>query len=67
KGGLILATMGGGEYEGLEDNFYGTRMQWSHYGREKNKEIIEQAGFEILSNEITKGTEKHLVVVAKRL
>ncbi|MDP3953218.1 MAG: class I SAM-dependent methyltransferase, partial [bacterium] len=66
KGGLILVTMGGGGYEGTEKDFYGTTMSWSHYGAEKNKEIIEEAGFEILSSELGSGEEKHLIVIAKK-
>ncbi len=67
KDGLLLVTMGSSEWEG-EENFHGAKMQWSHYGREKNIEIIKDAGFEILLNEIDSGGgEKHQVVIAKKL
>ena len=67
-GGLILVTMGSGEWEGTEDDFHGSKMWWSHYGAEKNKEIIKNAGFDILFAEVdTSGDEKHLVILAKKV
>lgn len=68
EGGLLLVTMGAGEYEGLEDNFFGTKMWWSHFGADKNRQIIQNAGFEILLDEIDAGDkEKHQVILAKKL
>lgn len=67
-GGLILVTMGAGEWEGTEDDFHGSKMWWSHYGAEKNKEIVKNAGFEILLDEIdTSGDERHLFILAKKV
>ncbi len=67
EGGLILVTMGSGEWEGEEDDFHGAKMWWSHYGAEKNREIIEKAGFEIILNEIdTSGGERHLFILARK-
>jgi cyclopropane fatty-acyl-phospholipid synthase-like methyltransferase len=67
KGGLILVTMGSSEWEGIENDFHGTKMSWSHYGQEKNREIIEKADFEILLDEIdTSGGEKHQIIIAKK-
>lgn len=67
-GGLILITMGSGEWEGEEENFHGAKMWWSHYGRDKNIQIIKDAGFEILLNKIdTSGNEKHLVILARKI
>ncbi|TSC66803.1 MAG: methyltransferase type 11 [Microgenomates group bacterium Gr01-1014_80] len=66
-GGLILITMGAGEWEGTEENFHGTKMWWSHYGSEKNRELIENEGFEIILDEIdTSGGEKHQIIMAKK-
>lgn len=63
-GGLILVTMGSGEWEGTEEDFHGSKMWWSHYGAEKNKEIVKNAGFEILLDEIdTSGNERHLFIL----
>lgn len=66
KDGLLLVTMGASEWEG-KDNFHGTQMWWSHYDAEKNKEIIKEAGFEIIFDQIDKsGGEKHLIILAKK-
>jgi len=51
EGGLALVTMGSSEWEGIED-FYGVDMYFSHYGPEKNRTIIEKAGFRVLLDEI---------------
>lgn len=64
--GMLLVTMGAGEWEGEED-FHGTPMQWSHYGPEKNRQLIEPAGFEVLSDEIDdSGDERHQVLLARK-
>lgn len=68
QGGYILVTMGAGEWEGTEDDFHGTKMWWSHYGPEKNKEIVENAGFKILLDEIDTGEdERHQVILAQKI
>lgn len=68
KDGLILVTMGAGEYEGAEDNFHGSKMWWSHYGADKNKQIIEDAGFKILLDEIDiSDKEKHQIILARKI
>ncbi|HSW97091.1 MAG TPA: class I SAM-dependent methyltransferase [Candidatus Saccharimonadales bacterium] len=65
NGGALLITMGASEWEGKE-NFHGAEMFWSHYGAEKNSEMVEKAGFEIVLNEIDgSGGEKHQVIIAK--
>jgi len=65
-GGFLLVTMGSSEWEGEED-FHGTKMYWSQYGPEKNREIIKRAGFEITLDEIDlSGGEKHQVILAKK-
>jgi len=64
--GMLLVTMGAGEWEGEED-FHGTPMRWSHYGPEKNRQLIESAGFEIVSDEIDdSGGERHQVLLARK-
>jgi cyclopropane fatty-acyl-phospholipid synthase-like methyltransferase len=64
--GYLLITMGAIDWEGKEDNFCGSEMYWSHYGAEKNKELIEEAGFEILFSKVDDaGGEKHLIIFAK--
>ncbi|HLD11299.1 MAG TPA: class I SAM-dependent methyltransferase [Patescibacteria group bacterium] len=67
KGGLLLATMGSSEWEGVEKNFHGVKMYWSHYGSEENRIIIQLAGFDIVFDTIdTSGGERHQVVIAKK-
>jgi hypothetical protein len=64
NGGAILITMGYSEWEGTLDDFLGTKMYWSHYGAEKNIELVKNAGFKIVSNEINDFvTEKHQVII----
>lgn len=64
--GYLLITMGASDWEGKEDNFCGSEMYWSHYGADKNKELIEKAGFEIIFSEVDDaGGEEHLVILAK--
>jgi len=66
-GGLILVSMGAEEWEGKEQ-FHGVEMFWSHFGEDKNLEIIKNAGFSILFNEIDEsGEEKHLFVIAEKI
>lgn len=68
KNGLILVTMGSGEWEGIEDDFHGGKMYWSHYGPEKNRKIVESCGFKMLLDEIdTSGGEKHQVILAQKI
>ena len=60
--------MGSSEWEGIEKDFHGTEMFWSHFGAEKNKEIIKNSGFEILFDEIdNSGGEKHQIIIAKKI
>lgn len=67
NGGALLITMGSGEWEGTEENFHGAKMFWSHYGAEKNVEMVEHAGFTIVLNEIDgSANEKHQVIIAKK-
>lgn len=67
KGGLILITMGATEWEGTEE-FHGTKMFWSHYGTEKNRELVIKAGFNVIFDEInSSGGEKHLIILARKV
>ncbi len=66
QGGYFLGTMGSSDWKGTEE-FHGVEMWWSHFNAEKNIELIKNAGFEIVFQEIdsTKG-ERHLIVLAKK-
>jgi cyclopropane fatty-acyl-phospholipid synthase-like methyltransferase len=66
-GGYLLVTMGANDWVGKEDDFCGAEMYWSHFGADKNKELVINAGFEILFDEIdTSGNEEHLVILARK-
>lgn len=66
NGGVIFITMSSGEWEGIEENFHGAKMFWSHYGADKNIKLVKNAGFEILLNEIDgQADEKHQVIMAR--
>lgn len=66
NGGHILITMGSSEWEGTEEDFHGAKMFWSHYGAEKNTELVASAGFKIVLNEIDgQANEKHQIIIAQ--
>jgi len=65
-GGLILVTLGKEENEEIGD-FYGVEMYWSHYGSEQSREIIEEAGFEVIIDEIdASGEESYHIILARK-
>lgn len=65
--GYILITMGFSDWEGTEEDFHGTKMWWSHFGADKNIEIVKNAGFRIIFNEIdNSGDERHLIILARK-
>jgi cyclopropane fatty-acyl-phospholipid synthase-like methyltransferase len=67
ESGLLLATMGSTEWEGIEE-FHGAEMFWSHYDATTNRSLVEAAGFEVLLDEIdTSGGERHQVLLAKAI
>lgn len=65
-GGLLLITMGDREFEG-EHTMYGGRVWVSQYSTEKNRKIVEQAGFKIIFEEIdSSGGERHQWLLASK-
>ena len=67
KGSLLLITMGSYDWEGKEENFYGTEMFWSHYGPEINRKLVQNAGFEVFVDEIDgTGNERHQILLARK-
>jgi SAM-dependent methyltransferase len=51
-GGLLFATMGANDSpDAVEPDWLGTPMFFSHYDAEKNRDLVRQAGLEILSAE----------------
>ena len=65
--GKILITMGDQDFECFHD-FYGVKMWSSHYGLEKNRELVKAAGFEILFEDLDKrANERHQIIIAQKL
>jgi hypothetical protein len=65
EGGALLITMGSGDWEGIEDDFHGAEMFWSHYGPETNRKLVEQVGFQVVIDEIdTTANEAHQIIIA---
>lgn len=66
--GAILVTVGAGEMdEHTTEDWAGSEMTWSSYSQEKNLEIIEDAGFEIIDTyEEESDDEHHLWALAEK-
>lgn len=65
--GLLLITMGSSDWQGSEE-FFGVEMHWSHFGKDKNIQIVKDAGFRIILDEIDEtGGEKHQVILAEKV
>jgi SAM-dependent methyltransferase len=66
SGGKLLITMGDREFEG-KHNLHGAELWSSQYGTAKNRQLIETAGFRILSEEMdNSGGERHQVIMAEK-
>ena len=69
-GGIMLLCTGAGDLkDDINEDYLGTRMYWSHYGAEKNMQIVKKAGFEIIwAKEVGDETcdgSKHLFILAR--
>ncbi len=63
--GVMLICLGPDEWEATE-KYHGTRMFWSHYSPEKSLQLIKEAGFEVISDNIlVRGGEKHYWILAR--
>lgn len=66
-GGKLLVSMGDKDFE-QEHMLHGQKVWSSHYDSKKNLKIIEEAGFEILFDEMDEsGEERHLFVLAEKV
>jgi cyclopropane fatty-acyl-phospholipid synthase-like methyltransferase len=65
-GGVLLVTMGARAAEGIEPDFHGVPMFWSHYESETNHDLVEAAGLQIKVDEIveTADGECHQILFA---
>jgi len=64
--GLLLVVMGRDDVPHDRDDFFGTPMYWSHFGGERNRELLAEAGFRILwSREVGPIGDRHLWALAR--
>jgi SAM-dependent methyltransferase len=72
-GGLLFATMGAGdEPGGVEPDWLGAPMFWSHFDAETNRELVRQAGLTLLDAQVVAEDEdgqpvQFLWVIARKL
>jgi ubiquinone/menaquinone biosynthesis C-methylase UbiE len=63
--GIMLVCMGPDEWEAT-DEYQGTTMFWSQWSREKSLQLVRDAGFQIISDQILlRGGEKHYWIMAR--
>lgn len=67
KDGIILITLGAEEMKMDVHDFVGANMAWSSFSAEENKELVKNAGFEIIHAEVEITDEKHLWILAKNI
>lgn len=66
-GGKLLISMGDHDFE-AEHQLFGQKVWSSHYGIKKNLQLIEEAGFEIIFEEVDhSGKEKHQFILAEKI
>jgi len=67
-GGYLMATVGSGAWTGIEEDWLGAPMYWSHADRKTYGVWLHAAGFVILwSRFIPEGLGGHSLVLAKRI
>ncbi|MCG3225373.1 MAG: class I SAM-dependent methyltransferase [Candidatus Heimdallarchaeota archaeon] len=63
--GIMLIGLGSSESEDTGE-YFGTKMFWSHYSAEQSLELVKDAGFEIIFEEVLeRGGERHYWILAK--
>jgi len=63
--GVMLISTGSSEWEGT-DEYYGTKMFWSHYSPERSLQIIHDAGFQTIWDRFNEsGGEKNYWILAR--
>jgi SAM-dependent methyltransferase len=70
-GGLALLCLGAGDLEAdVDENYFGTRMYWSHYDAETNLRLLQERGFQIIWAKRVADTSfpgaDHLFVLAQK-
>ena len=56
-GGFLLVNLGTDDNEGGNGNFHGAEMFYSGYDGDRNKNMIKEVGFEVISAEILDGSD----------
>jgi ubiquinone/menaquinone biosynthesis C-methylase UbiE len=63
--GIMLVCMGPDEWEATGE-YLGTTMFWSQYSPEKSLQLVKNAGFQTISDQIlVRGGEKHYWIMAR--
>jgi SAM-dependent methyltransferase len=69
-GGLALLCLGAGPLPSDIADFHGTQMYWSHYGAEKNLQLLRERGYDVIWSKIIKDATyakaAHLFVLARK-
>lgn len=70
-GGLLIATMGAAGAEGVDPDWLGAPMYWSHFDAATNARLVEEAGLPVLETIIDTADEdgrpvSHLWIVARK-
>ncbi len=70
-GGLVLLCMGAGDLpEGIEDDYFGVPMYWSHFDAQTNVKLMEECGFRVLWARIVEDETcpggAHLFIMAEK-
>lgn len=70
-GGLLIATMGALESEGMEEDWLGAPMYWSHFDAGTNQQLVTNAGFELVEAALDTADEDgqpitHLWIVGRK-
>jgi ubiquinone/menaquinone biosynthesis C-methylase UbiE len=64
--GVMLISVGSDEWEATEE-YYGTKMFWSHYSPKRSLQLVKGAGFQIIFDKyILCGGEKHYWILARK-
>lgn len=67
KNGMLLVTMGDREFEG-KHVMHGEEMWSSQFGTARNHQIVCEAGFEIIMDELDRsGGERHQIILARKI
>lgn len=56
-GGVLLATLGTTDFEGVQDDWLGVPMYFSGTTPDRNRELLREAGFELLRDQVITITE----------